>query len=55
MAPLPYTVAYDDIFDTESGRETFDAVKKAVASFGREFTCAEVLARSVGIRGCVDS
>lgn len=51
----PYQNAYDDIFDTESGRNTFEATRQAVATFEKEFTSDEVIKAVTNILGCSDA
>ena len=49
-----YQKAYGEIFDTESGRETFEATRQAVATFDGEFTASDVISKACFICGCVD-
>lgn len=52
---MKYQKAYNDIFDTQCGRETLDATRKAVATFQGAFSTSDVISKVCLIRGCVDS
>jgi len=50
---MPYQAEYDKIFDSESGRETFEATRQAIAQFAGEFSSNDVISAACRIRGCV--
>jgi hypothetical protein len=50
-----YQKAYNDIFDKQCGRETFEATRQAVATLEGQFSASEVINAACSIRGCVDT
>lgn len=50
-----YQKAYDEIFDNECGRKTFEATRKAASGFPGEFTAQDVISKACSLVGCVDT